>query len=228
MAQNLVKKVVTQNFLLYKLYSMFRVGVFKERRNYVTSNTTFCVEGYPSSANTYFQYLLGYMLPDEIYAHHTHSLASVKESKLKNMPVVILIRQPVNTVASRVVRFDYDLDKAIDEYISFYQYINNNLDRFFILTFDEIINSDFSDLFKYIEAHNRKIDRNLTKRAEDYSQKRIEFKEKDESFVALPSEQKNKKKEEIKAIIQNHRNIDKANALYSNIVEKRNKFLSNN
>lgn len=75
-----------------------------------------CVEGYPSSANSFLLNVLRQIRPDLTIASHTHSVANIKLAEKHGVPWVLLMRKPVQAVASRVARFDTDPVRGFEEW----------------------------------------------------------------------------------------------------------------
>lgn len=110
----------------------------------VSDETDICVEGFQRSGNGYF--LLCFKVANKglKIAHHLHSNAQVKIAINKNIPTVVLIRQPADAIAS-LLTMDESLSVglSIQGYIDFYQPLlklkrNNKLVS---ILFDDLINN---------------------------------------------------------------------------------------
>jgi len=110
----------------------------------VTRNTRITIEGYPRSANTYAVYAfkqVNEMQWNEI-AHHLHVQAQIIRSVNYKIPVILLIRHPLEAVRSLVVRHDFiPVDEALEDYCRFYDDLYPMRDGFVVADFSIVIKS---------------------------------------------------------------------------------------
>jgi hypothetical protein len=67
----------------------------------VTDATTLCVEGFPRSANSFAVGAVQHAQPEPLsIAHHNHVPAPLLNATRRDLPAVVLIRDPVDTVIS--------------------------------------------------------------------------------------------------------------------------------
>jgi len=108
----------------------------------VTHNTRITIEGYPRSANTYAVYAFKHvnqMQWNEI-GHHLHVQAQVIRSIKYKIPVILLIRHPLEAVRSLVVRHDFiPVDEALEDYCRFYDDLYALKNGFVVADFDRVI-----------------------------------------------------------------------------------------
>jgi hypothetical protein len=214
-----LKLFLRHNKQIYNSYSFFKTRFLGDFRNYIVSNTNLCIEGYPSSANTYFQYLMNYLLIDVNFAHHTHSLATVKSSIARSLPTIIIIRKPIDAISSRVIRFNIDQYYAIHEYIKFYEYVLNNIDNdIFIITFEDIINNKFEKLFNYLDDHHILYHKKKIEEANQYSKDTIEYKDRNIKYNPFPNKQREYKKNILKKELKTNNDFLKANKVHEQII----------
>ena len=82
--------------------------------------TRICIEGYPRSANTFAGRLFHLANPVPI-AHHTHLINNVKLALGYGIPVLILIRDPADAIASACIYRKQGVDSEVSWRLSFYQ-----------------------------------------------------------------------------------------------------------
>lgn len=108
----------------------------------VTHKTRITIEGYPRSANTYAVYAFKHvnaMQWNEI-GHHLHVQAQVIRSIKYKIPVILLIRHPLEAVRSLVVRHDFiPVDEALEDYCRFYDDLYPLKNGFVVADFDRVI-----------------------------------------------------------------------------------------
>ncbi|MEX2451511.1 MAG: hypothetical protein WD407_11700 [Rhodospirillales bacterium] len=108
-------------------------------RDHLCDRTTdLCIEGYPSSGNS-FSYAVLRLANERLrIAHHCHSVANLELALGYAIPAVCLIRDPENAITSRLARFGGDLRDAVLEYVDFYDFTLRHLDRLTVVTFEEV------------------------------------------------------------------------------------------
>lgn len=139
-------------WLFFSLYQLSPVN----RKLMVTHKSRITIEGYPRSANTYAVYAFRHSNPevgwDEI-AHHLHVQAQVLRSRDYGIPVMLLIRHPLEAVRSLVVRHRFiPVNEALRDYVRFYTDLYPLRDYFIIVGFETAV----SDMGGAIEKLNRK------------------------------------------------------------------------
>ena len=108
----------------------------------VTRKTRITIEGYPRSANTYAVYAFKHVndLSWREIAHHLHVQAQIIRSVRYGIPVILLIRHPLEAVRSLVVRHDFiPVDEALADYCRFYEDLYPLREQFIIVRFEEAI-----------------------------------------------------------------------------------------
>jgi len=83
-------------WLWFKLYRS-RKGV---RIKWFNKETLFIFDGYPRSGNTYLFHLLKEIYSETQMVHHFHTVASIKIAKQKRIKILILIREPLESISS--------------------------------------------------------------------------------------------------------------------------------
>jgi hypothetical protein len=88
----------------------------------VDGTTDVVIEGYQSCGNTFARKALEYANPSLRIASHCHSWANVARGLRLGKPVVVLLRPPLDAVASHAVRMRLDdLDRELRRYHRFYR-----------------------------------------------------------------------------------------------------------
>ena len=136
-----IKAYIKSNPTLYRLITFVR-NSSEQRNNFLCNkNTDLCVEAYPSSANSFLCRILKYLNKDLRIGQHTHTIANIKLALKYNIPVITIIRDPLDAISSRAVRFNEEIEKCIFEYIDFYEYVAAHLDDLVLLSFEKVINN---------------------------------------------------------------------------------------
>jgi hypothetical protein len=125
----------------------------------VKTDTELVIEGFPGSSNSYTEALFSYNQSRPIkIAHHLHAPAQIIHACNKNLPVLVLIRNPIDGVTSFLTRqkhkFNFVNSRAVHialkEYVKFYKRIQPYQQSFIVATFDQTT----TDLSSVVEKLN--------------------------------------------------------------------------
>jgi hypothetical protein len=87
----------------------------------VDARTDVVIESYQSCGNTFARKAMEHANPQARIASHSHSWANVARGLRLGKPVVVLLREPVEAIASHVVRMRLDdLDRELRRYRRFF------------------------------------------------------------------------------------------------------------
>lgn len=95
-------------------------------RHVVDTSTDLLIEGYPSAANSLARETFALSHPGIKIASHLHARSHVERARQLQVPILVLIREPVGSVASIMARFPnhhFDPDKELKRYKRFYSAI---------------------------------------------------------------------------------------------------------
>ncbi len=197
--RNFLKSQLGRFYLTNLLYTLKP----KNRKLIARKSTQLCVEGYPRSANT-FAVLAIELCSNETLkiAHHMHSSSQIKYCAARNIPTILLIRNPHEAIVSNVLREQgMTLKVAIRWYITFHKDILPFLDKIIVWEFDDFVKSPKVGL-EGLKDHGFDIDSELYDKSEIYA--RIDeldrFYKKNSDFEKIntrPNKEKNKHKVEI-------------------------------
>jgi hypothetical protein len=106
-----------------------------------TAGTGLCIEGYPRSGNTFGVLSFEKVQPMRIrLSHHLHAEGQVLWACRRGIPVIILLRNPVDAIASLVLRHpEYSDELAARRYVAFYDLVSRVLDRVVISRFQSTV-----------------------------------------------------------------------------------------
>ncbi len=154
------------NYSLYGLYARLK----GKRHLLVKHATDIVIEGTPRSANSFsFQAFRKAQKGKIRIAHHLHVSCQISQAVKWQLPVILLIRHPVDSIASWVVRHpDLDPETCMFYYYKYYDSLKDYKEKVVIAPFETVI----SDFGKVIEAVNEKYSKSFdvfhhTKEAQD-------------------------------------------------------------
>ena len=111
---------------------------FSERQ-VVDSTTDLVIEGYPSAANSLARETFAFSHGDLKIASHLHAAAHVRRAIDLNIPTLVLIREPVGSIASIIARFPderFDISRELCRYARFYSAMSNLIDGIVVFSFE--------------------------------------------------------------------------------------------
>lgn len=115
-------------------------------KRFPNKETWVTLEGFPRSANTFALYLVRELFPDKLISSHLHQVASVRRSLQLKKPCVILLRSPIEAVASLAQKDGVSahnttaLNCFLSEWIEFYQFVLSERHRLAIFEFSGVVN----------------------------------------------------------------------------------------
>lgn len=148
-----MKKAVSGNMVLYYLWFKFvrqRTGL---SIGFFDQDTNVYIDGYPRSGNTFLIHLTKQLLSGLNSVHHLHKIAPIKIAIVKDLPVFILIRNPLDAISSNYLKHfamrDKPVSKQLDlrllnelilDYLFYYKFVSKHKDRITIIEFHRLIN----------------------------------------------------------------------------------------
>jgi hypothetical protein len=228
----LLRLVSQRNFWLVELRTWLfkrdlRILVDKER-------THLCIEGYPRSANSFCTRLFWLANPEERnhVAHHTHAIGSIARALRFRIPVILLVRNPVDAIVSACMYKGTEfLDYYVRHYIAFHKWLIQRKSQVVVAEFG-LATTNFNEIIdrvnkKYGVAFNRVVDLKETQEKLLSYLKSPEFQAKKKKQrlgrkgfmpVSTLSSEDAAKKEDIRSIILRHKRIGDAQALYEKML----------
>lgn len=125
----------------WMFFSLYQLSPHN-RKLMATRKTRITIEGYPRSANTYAVYAFKHVneLDWNEVGHHLHVQAQIIRSIKYKIPVILLIRHPLEAVRSLVVRHDFiPVNEALEDYIRFYNDLYPFREEFVVANFEDVI-----------------------------------------------------------------------------------------
>lgn len=188
-------------------YFPFYKVAFQAKKNndklLFSDNTDLVIEGFPRVGNTFF--VLAFQercLQDVKIAHHVHLTCQIKEAIKNNVPTIVLIRDPFNSILSLKIREPKILfSVAFTWYLIFYTYVLKNIHHLEIKEF-----ATFTHDYSNISAHGftfkkpKELNEEEIFKSISEINKRDTNKHTDDQFtISLPNNQKKKIKEMLQA-----------------------------
>lgn len=194
---------------LYRFPQTFKVVASMNRKKqhiFVKPDTEVIIEGYPRSANTFAHVAFEFAQNRPVkIASHFHASGQVILGIKYKIPTLVLIRKPVDAIASLLVREHYlTVRQAINWYVGFYQSLVPYINDMVIADFSEVITDYGSVISKFnhfygtkfsVFEHTEQNVQECFRKIEDIDRKTSQRSSVTETGVARPSD---KRKEVIK------------------------------
>lgn len=102
----------------------------------LSHETDLVVEGFPRSGATASQRVLRQLLPALSLPQAVHTPSQVKSAIARGVPVLVLVRDPVDTVAARLAADpDMGIAEVLDAYIHYHEALDALLDEITVVTY---------------------------------------------------------------------------------------------
>ena len=202
--------------LFYPVYVSWRKSL---HRLSVFSSTDIVIEGYMSSANTFS--VLAFESSNKVkIAHHFHVIAQVKKGIKFSIPIIVLVRNPIDMVSSLISR-NPQINGTIllGGWINFYRDVMKCSQNVLLARF-ETVTSNFNVV---IEAVNKKFNTSFNKMSEKTTTETIFTKM--DNFIesretgALPNQKREILKKQIKEKIRQNKKANEAKAVYEKLLD---------
>lgn len=107
----------------------------------VCDSTELVIEGFPRSANTWAVVFFEYFQKRGVdIAHHLHVESQLIYAARKDIPAIVLIREPEGCIKSLLVREKhYTIERALHRYIEFYENLMPFRAKMIIANFEEVV-----------------------------------------------------------------------------------------
>lgn len=131
------RQIIWSSEGFYWFYKRWRGGVVNPNKD----EFDYWVDGYPRSANTFLSHSFRIAFPEFKVRSHSHSpflpLAALK----RDIPGVVVIRQPQDAIVSYAVMTGHGLKNAVLFYIDFHKPLLASAEKIYVASFDRITHS---------------------------------------------------------------------------------------
>lgn len=207
----IIKRYVSNNIFLYYLW----FKLVRQRKginvDFFQKDTDVYIDGFPRSGNTFIIHMVKCLIPELKLVHHLHAVAPVKIAFLLDLPVFILLRNPMDCLSSQYLKhfsmrgMNVDsnnidvklLDFYIYDYLNYYDFVYKNIDKISLIHFDELVNS--TDLVLNHIQDQMGLKKIYT--AEDFLEAKKSYRG---ATNTMGSSRPNEKKEKYKSIIKEY------------------------
>jgi hypothetical protein len=118
----------------------------------ITAETDLVISGYPSVGNSFARVATAHANPGIRIASHGHSPAEVAYAARRGLPTLLLLREPVEAVASRRSRFAHlSTVQMLEEYARYYERVRRFAGHTVVADFAEVTDR-FGDVLRRVNA----------------------------------------------------------------------------
>jgi len=138
-------------YSLFK-YAPQREGFISNSDKMVSMQTDLCIDGFPHSGNTFFTRLAQHWNPGCQIARHMHVPYQIKAAAAKQIPTLVLIREPADAIGSLLFKYDQlSPTIAVFYYYWFYRSLMQYRDSFIVVRFKDMV----ADPVSYFKTANQ-------------------------------------------------------------------------
>lgn len=211
---NFIRNLIKANPVFYPFYINFIRGL---KIDFPNKSTDMHLTGFPRSANTYCRQLIMEVFPELNLVTHIHTVASLKKALKYGVKISLLLRSPLDTTSSLLMKFNYKQEgEVLYDYIKYHEFVLLNIEKIQIFKFEEVIKSPWK--LMYFIRSEFKIDISDQRIAEllksGDKKSRSKEKVKDPLGSSRPNNIKENKKDAYKQSIISHKLYPLAYELY--------------
>lgn len=224
------RKIIKSTPFIYKIFfALFRQS--KVRTKLPNKQSHFYFGGFPRSGNSFLTNLFEELHPGVEFSHHLHAIAATKIALSRKIPVVIIVRNPIECISSLLVMNQRDdqqrnkmlMNKYVEEYITYHSTILKRRSELEVIIFEEVTkdpNLFLNAIYKVAKPSIEPIDdedRSLEKLNEKATIGKRQKKMSNEHAVrysSLPNEERKKLKESVKEDLQELEGLQECINLY--------------
>lgn len=176
----------------------------------ISKNKDFCLDGFPRSGNSFLENYISTIDKSLKLSHHTHSIANIKLALKYKKQCFILIRNPLDSICSLVIRdieikknsFKNSVEFSILYYREYYSFLLKNILKIKIIDFEEMIKSPENTIKKIRKYYPLELDKVVNKKTLKEAILKLKKHEKkiksNFKMSGLPSKRRDKLKKEIR------------------------------
>ena len=186
--------------------------------HFITHHHNVCITGPPRSANTFATHVFRLWNPNWLIAHHIHLPIQALSAAKWNIPCVVLLRNPADTIASLLAVGNLNISSVIFGYINFYNRIVKVRSRVIVWKFQDVINNPHF----IVSRMNQKYGTNFNgapltelQKKEIFSTIKNSPTRKEKLMIPIPNSSKSDKKRAIMQSVINHSFFPRAISVYN-------------
>ncbi|MFK8016613.1 MAG: hypothetical protein AB8G17_14365 [Gammaproteobacteria bacterium] len=220
-----MRRFIRNSPLLYPLYVKY---VLRNRTTVFPGPTTdLHLTGFPRSANTYCFNIIKAGFESLRISTHIHTTASLKLARRYGTPTMVLVRDPVSTCCSLLVKLTHEptpavLEAQFRDYLEYHEYVLAHRADIDILKFEDVVQSPTVIVTAVAERLGIKLSDAQIQDKATAGQRLVESKEENKAVEgsSLPNEERRALKKKIEAQVTAHPQCATAMACYSALVSR--------
>lgn len=219
-----LKRFIRRHPSLYFLIAGHRESV---RRLRARKDSELVVEAFPRSANTTSMYALYYAQGKSFrVGHHLHVAAHVVYAVKRNIPCLVIVRQPLDCIASlMVMRKGGDAGEYLRDYIDFSRVVLKLRQYLVVVDFDSVVSSGMGAAVNQLSHKYGTAFREPSNSAEEVEWVQAQIRDWNAKYsggdvekLSFPTDEKKAKAEQHKQAIRGHGQLlAVAEKLYSSL-----------
>jgi len=224
MLKNLFKESA---FLYWLWFVLIRARQGKGRRRLPKASDHLFFTGFPRSGNTYLGSLIVHCFPSLEFTTHLHTVGSIKIALSNNLKTLVVIRNPLDSVASFLAYHSDDLDSVptkrqvrhfLSKYCRYFRFLNDKKDVIQFISFKNMIvdkKSTIRGIAEILGLPDFELSDDLLKDV-DRKMRKVEAKKRSNAG-SLPNEQKQVYKARVSKLIIADANFGQCSDLFNSL-----------
>ncbi|NVK53866.1 MAG: hypothetical protein HWD85_13100 [Flavobacteriaceae bacterium] len=229
----LIKVVIEVLISIRYSHLFYYLSSFRRKYKYafLRKKTKYIIEGFPRSGNTfafnYFKFIRypsGYNLGE--IGHHSHLPYQIILGIKRNLPILLLIREPVDSISSLLLKRNISIKQLpfygqyfLRMYVRYYSSLLSFKSNIFVVPFTDLISKPEFVLYEFSKFYSLDIEVDKKRDLSDNVLQHIfnvnRSKVASVLHLAVPSDEKIKRKLFISEILNNLAEISEAKEIYN-------------
>lgn len=149
--------------ILFRIWIKLNDQVSNRKTRLPSSSDALYLDGFPRSGNTYFTAAMRSAFPELTFANHLHCLAPLRISAANAIPSFVLMRRPVEAIASRLLQIQDGPSRMqslpmgelshrlVNDWARYYSYCDKNRTKISLITFEDAVKNPYECLRRIAE-----------------------------------------------------------------------------
>lgn len=207
----LILKIILGHYL--KIYKIIFDARNKNKNLLFSTDTDIVIEGFPRCANTFFVIAFKELSVSKLnIAHHVHLTCQIKAALKHKIPIIILIRHPIDCVLSLKIRDPrIGVNIALFWYYIFYKYVHVNRSNIYIKEFNSFTNDHSSikiEILKFKDVNSLDAS-NIFNKIENFNKTNVHKNKNKSHTISKPNLEKEKIKDDLRQKMFNNSWLEK-------------------
>lgn len=218
-----MRRYIRNSSLLYPLYVKYILR--NGSAQFPGKHTDLHLTGFPRSANTYCYNILKVAFPSLSFSTHIHTTSSIKLALRFNVPTLVLLRDPVSTCCSLLLKHGIapnvnEIESLLLDYVEYHDFVLEQCTHLGILRFEDAVSSPEYIIRVVCQRLDFDLNHSAVEEKALAGQRLVEAKESGKAVEgsSLPNETRKQMKVGIESHVRNHPLCARAVEVYTQLL----------